>query len=284
MYDTKQITKVLFYPLFVLLFVSCDNPDTAHIGTFNIEWLGDGIDDKIERGEADNKKIAEIIEFSEADVLALQEIENHDAMEKLMAYLPDYDFLISSYSGYHNQAFVFRKDLKLSNFRAYYPLQINNDTRPGIYAKIEYGNKKINILSVHLKSTSRYDSTEILRNLSYEYRRGQAAVLNKWIDSLSDLNEYFIITGDFNDNPKRKNTSIKIIDDNPDTIFLTDGFRSCKNKIWDSIDHIVISKNLYDNYLEGSNRIFNIYSSETDEALEKISDHCPVLATFNFHL
>lgn len=266
-----------------MFFFSCQPKEQIiDIGTFNIQWLGDGEDDNVIRSKQDIKNIAEIIRLSDATVLGLQEIENEKALKLLISELGGFDYKISTYADFQNQAILFKNSLDVRNFRAYYPLKINEDTRPGIVAEIHLKNKKINFMSVHLKSTSRYDSTDILRKLSYSYRRTQAEIINKWVDSLSAINEYFVITGDFNDNPNRKSTSIGMLSSNPNIIFLTYGFKSCKNKLWKSIDHIVISKNLKENYIKGSNRIINIYNAFPDSVAEKISDHCPVIATFKF--
>jgi endonuclease/exonuclease/phosphatase family metal-dependent hydrolase len=274
----------LFILIFVLIFISCQSDNKyVNIGTFNIQWLGDGEDDNVIRSESDISNIAEVIRLSDADLLGLQEVENEAAMSLLIEKLEDYDYEISNYGSYQNQAVIFKKGIDVRNFRTYYPLKINEDTRAGIVVEINLYGKKINFMSVHLKSTSRYDSTQVLREISYKYRKSQAEILSKWADSLSERDEYFIITGDFNDNPKRKSTSIGLLENNTDLIFLTDEFTSCKNKLWKSIDHILISKNLKKYYMNGSNRIINTYNMFTDSVAEKVSDHCPVVATFKFN-
>ena len=70
--------------------VSFDKQQTVVVGTFNMEWLGDGIDDRIKRSERDYERLAEVIENTNADVLGLQEIENEAALKRIMKYLPEY--------------------------------------------------------------------------------------------------------------------------------------------------------------------------------------------------
>lgn len=279
----KKIRYILI--LFsLLIFWSCNNSKKElSVGTFNIKWLGDKINDNIPRNENDYKRIADIIEETNSDILCLQEIENTKSLENLLNYLPDYKIHSTNYADYHNLGIIYKSELKIDNFKTYKPIQVNEDTRPGLTFRLHIAGKFLYFLNLHLKSTSRYDSTKFLKQLSYEYREKQSKIIQKWADSLKSKNKAFIILGDLNDNPHRKNSSINNLYNNKNLIFLTDGFKSCTNPIWMAIDHIIISKNLYDNYVKSSSRIFNFYNILPDKYAENISDHCPVIANFNFN-
>jgi len=136
---------------------------------------------------------------------------------------------------------------------------------------------------VHLKSTSRYDDTPEKRQLSFDLRKAQAEVLSKWVDSLVDNSEEHdvFIVGDFNDNPRRDDLVIAPLSMNKNAVFLTWDMQSCRNKMWDMIDHIVITKSIKNRYLDGSVHSYNFFSTLTDKAAEGISDHCPVMAVFD---
>lgn len=276
--------KFLKYLLIVLTisFFSCKEKKLINIGTFNIQWLGDGIEDNITRTDADYGRIAGIIDNSEADIICLQEIENSGSLELLTNHLNGFQYYITNYGEKQNLGVLYKNDLNLDNFKIYDKLKINDDTRPGLVFDYHYNNSVITFLVVHLKSTSRYDSTAELKNLSYKYRAAQSIIIERFIDSLSFINKKFIITGDFNDNPFKSNSQIKNLHQNINITFLTSGFKSVKNPMWMNIDHIIISNSLLENYLNGSNRIYNFGNSILEKYLNKISDHYPVIATFQF--
>lgn len=276
--------KYLKYLLIVLTlsFFSCKEKKLINIGTFNIQWLGDGIEDNITRADTDYARIAGIIDNSEADIICLQEIENSGSLELLTNHLNGFQYYITNYGEKQNLGVLYKNDLNLDNFKIYDKLKINDDTRPGLVFDYHYNNSIITFLVVHLKSTSRYDSTVELKNLSYKYRAAQSIIIERFIDSLSSINKNFIITGDFNDNPLKSNSQIINLHQNKNITFLTSGFKSVKNPMWMNIDHIIISNSLLENYLNGSNRIYNFGNSILEKYLNKISDHYPVIATFQF--
>jgi hypothetical protein len=120
------MSKTAYIILLIFAFCSCTNSDskTITIGTFNIEWLGDGIDDKNPRDEEDYKNIAYVIKESEADILALQEIENITALNKIMNYLPDYNYYITDASGDQQLACIYKKSVKVDKIGDYSPLAL----------------------------------------------------------------------------------------------------------------------------------------------------------------
>lgn len=257
------------------------------IGTFNIEWLGDGINDRIDRNESDYSRIAKLIEQTDADVLGLQEIENDKALVRLITHLKDYDYKIFPGESNQNNAVIFKRNIAIKKAALYYPIATDSGvTRPGL---VFYGKKDsfdwISMV-VHFKSTSRFDDTPEKRERSYEIRQRQATVLSKWVDSVhqNSTEKDIIILGDLNDNPERKKSRLKILDLNDNISFLTRDFKSCKNETWDLIDHIVISKKAKQRNIRSSTFVFDFYSSLNDFEKSKISDHCPVLTAFDLKL
>ncbi|MBI5326668.1 MAG: endonuclease/exonuclease/phosphatase family protein [Ignavibacteriae bacterium] len=285
----KQILCILLLPLFI--FSACEqngnasnNPDTISIATFNISWLGDGIDDEIPRTDADYKRIAYIISQLNPDIMGLQEIENESAIKKLLKFLPGYDFYIGTKGGNQNPSLIYKKDIKVSEEYEYTPLIVEpNKTRPGLIAKVRKGNFDFIMLVVHLKSTSRYDSTAELEQNSRELRMKQSDIISNWVDSVLSLKSEkdIIILGDFNDYPNRvTNPTLNSIAENPHLRFITQDLKSCKFPILNGIDHIIASVNAGKRYIPGSLRLYDFYSSISESEIEKISDHCPVLVQF----
>ncbi len=278
--------------LILILFISAceqagkasNNPHTITIATFNIAWLGDGIDDTKPRTEADYQRISGIISQLNPDIMGLQEIENGAAINKLLNYLPGYDFYIGTNGGNQNPCIIYKKGIVITYQGEYTSLIVEpNKTRPGLIAKVRKGNFDFIMLIVHLKSTSRYDSTAELEQYSRELRKQQADIISYWADSvLSRKSEKdIIILGDFNDYPNRvTNPTLSSIAENTHLSFLTQDLKSCKFPILNGIDHIIASENAVKRFIPGSLRLYDFYSSMSESEIEKISDHCPILVQF----
>jgi endonuclease/exonuclease/phosphatase family metal-dependent hydrolase len=283
------------YLLIVLLIltVSCskvsfDKNQTVVVSTFNAEWLGDGNNDRVQRSEKDYERIADVIQNTDADIIGMQEIENEEALKRVMKYLPDYEFIIGNTGYIQNPAVVFKKNVDVKFIENYTPLAVvKNKTRAGLVVSVKKGNFDWLMMVVHLKSTSRYDSTDQMRKDSYEMRYNQALVLRKWADSISNnsTEKDILIIGDFNDNPLRKKIQNMLpLVENNGFEFLTQELESCANPRWDMIDHIVVNNSARNRYLINSLFIYNIYNAYTKSEIEKISDHCPVMVAFDISM
>lgn len=282
----KQFKYCIFLFFISLLLLSCtESNNELVIGTFNIKWLGDGKDDRFDRTGADYSRISNLIGEIDADILALQEIENKAALSKLSSKLGNYKLKIVNDDYPQKTAYLVKNEIYIVNTECYTPIEvIPEETRPGFYLEVKYKNKNIHLMNVHFKSTSRYDSTDRLKRESIRIRTRQAEKAAHFADSLINAGEEnVVILGDLNDNPFKTNReTLNSLKNNEELIFLTDGLPSCRNKLWRTIDHIVVSKPLFGNFLEGSSRVVNFNNSVHDRFTEKISDHCPVLANFIF--
>ena len=288
----SQILRLFVIFSILLFFSGCNkskefsnstDPDYITIATFNCEWLGDGIDDNKPRTAEDYENLAKVIADTKADIIALQEVENNRALNIIIKYLPNYKYICGKNGGEQNLALLYNNNLNLSNIEEYMPLNVEeNTTRPGLMAYCKKGNLDFWIMNVHLKSTSGYDSTDYLKQRSYELRSYQANILSFWVDSVLSHNEKdLIILGDFNDNPKKKNNqTLQVLANNTNIDFQTADFKSCKNAFWNSIDHIITSKNIEKRILAGSLMMMNTYNFYGKQSADKISDHCPVVITF----
>lgn len=278
----------------IFIFYSCQlnlqtysispNPNTITIATFNTEWLGDGSDDTKPRSASDYEKMARIISITEADIISLQEIENEAAMKKLCTYLKDYSYYVCETGGKQNPAYLFNNNLEVRFVGDYSPVDVEvGRTRPGYVVFVRKGNFDFALMNVHLKSTSRYDNTEELKQKSYLLRAQQSRVLSKWADSIltQTKEKDIVITGDFNDNPNRKtNPTLMALAENTNLFFTTSELQSCKNARWDCIDHIVVSNSAKSRIIPNSLHQINFYDILKQKQAESISDHCPVVISF----
>ncbi|MCU0329497.1 MAG: endonuclease/exonuclease/phosphatase family protein [Candidatus Kapabacteria bacterium] len=276
------------FGLYLLTSCSGTHPgqhDTVNIATFNVEWLGDGNQDRKPRGDADYLAIADLMIKTDADVLALQEIENEAALRKVLRYMPDYTGLVLAGAGQQNTAVVWKQNaVAISSLGPWTGLEVDpGRSRPGFVLSCKKGSFDWIMMVVHLKSTSRFDSTNTLRERSREVRAEQAKRLVAWSDSVqrAGKEQDVIIAGDFNDFPGRKqNATLTALVESSSLHFLTASVRSCRDPKLTAIDHIVASSSARARFVVGSERIDNFRDFLDAQTSEQVSDHCPVVVTF----
>lgn len=267
----------------LLWLIGCSTQNEIRVGTFNIAWLGDGVNDMIERSNADYENIGNVIKTLDVDILALQEIENRQALQKIVD-TNQYQILTSSFPEKQKTALIISKKISILDHTEIRSISLgNDDLRPGLIAYCEYNGIDFFVGSFHFKSTSRYDDTREKRLRSFAMRRLQSQKLIEGIDKLSKQkkDKDFILLGDFNDNPTKKNSNITALE-NDDLDFLTGNLQSCKFKIWKSIDHIIVSKELEKKVISSSLFMLDIGNMYDKSESEKISDHCPVTVSLDF--
>lgn len=254
------------------------------IGTFNVEWLGDGKDDKKPRQDLHLKTIAEVISESNFDIVGLEEIENEAALSKLVAFLPDYKFYVGKHGDEQNVAVLYRNNLDVRIIGENLNVQVDKEkTRPGLVVEGKKDNFDFVMMVVHFKSTSRYDDTPQKRSESIELRKKQSRAVSVWVDSViaSGREKDIFVVGDFNDYLEREGgSSIDGLRSNKNVTFLTAGMTSCKNERWYVIDHIVASSSAEKRFLPHSLNMHNFRYKYPKEVYEMISDHCPISASF----
>jgi endonuclease/exonuclease/phosphatase family metal-dependent hydrolase len=254
--------------------------DVLVIGTFNMEWLGDGVDDRKPRSTEDYKRIARAVEAMHADVIGVQEVENIAALQRVLSYLPGYAAVVGTGGREQNVGFLYRTDIDVRVIGEYAPLAVvAGRNRPGYVITCRKGTFDAVVMSVHLKSTSRYDSTEALRNASFEQRRQQAAIVRRWIDSVrSAADPDVIVVGDFNDFPNRKkNATLTALLENDSLTFATRGLASCRYEGMEGIDHVVVSASIAPRIVSTMTRTENLRAWMSDAEVKNVSDHCPVV-------
>lgn len=258
--------------------ISCESQKELTFGTFNIAWLGDGIDDKTPRQPQDYANIKELISSLEVDILALQEIENYDAVTKIVD-TNIYRIIIASFPKEQKTALIINKNIEVLDTFELDKIALGNEgLRPGLMAYCKFNGSDFFVGSFHFKSTSRYDDTPDKRTLSFEMRKEQSGILLEEMKRLTGIksDKDIVLLGDFNDNPTKKNSNITSLE-NDDYDFLTGDMISCKYSIWKSIDHIIVSKSIETKVKNNSLMMVNVNSMFSEEYAKNISDHCPVI-------
>ena len=96
--------------IIVFLLLGCEQRNELGFGTFNIAWLGDGINDKISRDDKDYNNLKEVIKSLEVDVLALQEIENYASLTKIVD-TTKYKIITSFFPRSQKTALIIKKEI-----------------------------------------------------------------------------------------------------------------------------------------------------------------------------
>jgi endonuclease/exonuclease/phosphatase family metal-dependent hydrolase len=261
------------------------------VGTFNIAWLGDGVDDREPRTEGDYQRVAEAITDSGADVLGVQEVENEQAMARVLKYMKGYKWLMGAGGGEQRLGVLYKDDVLVRLVGEYTPLAMaEGRTRAGLVVQCKAGNFDWTMMVVHLKSSSRFDSTAELREAARNLRSQQAQTLAAWMEErLHDPDKDVVIVGDFNDFPTNEHLpTLQPMLAVPQYSFATYGLPSSKHEHSlggeagrPSIDHIVTSQSARHRLQRGSVMAVALYDQYPDAVARKISDHCPVVCRFD---
>lgn len=286
----RQLLITALALAYLLVLASCGSTsivsdNAAIIGTFNIAWLGDGDQDKNPRTDAEYLMVADIIAKTNVDVLAVEEVENQAALQKVLRYLDDYEGVVGNGSGKQRVGVVYRKGVNVKVVGEYLPLQLDRPDRlrPGLIVECSKGAFSWIQLCVHLKSTSRYDSTPAMMDESRAWRTRQAQVIRHFADSvIADGKETdVIVTGDFNDFPGRRNNPTLEALTSCTMKFLNADMRSCANPKWTTIDHVLASPTAAARMIPGSARMENMHDYLSTADASRVSDHCPVIVAFS---
>lgn len=260
-------------------FPQLGNDDSFDIATWNIE--------NFPKHNNTIEYVQDIIETSNLDIIALQEIADLNGFNELTNNLQGWEGFRYSNSDYGELAFL----INLENIQIIEsPYSILNQHnhyfayRPPYLTKVNFQNQEIVIINVHYKCCG----DGILENNYWdeEYRRQQATYhLKNYIDN-NFQNEYVVVLGDFNDDISEEmnnNVFAEFLND-PEDYFFTDTYIAEGSSLnWSfpsypsHLDHILVTNELFidtintftiqlDNYMIGG---FQKYDNH-------ISDHRPV--------
>lgn len=270
--------------------------DTIRIGTYNVLNLFDEFDDPYREDERMEPKprtelenLAQTIRQLDADVLALQEVENRFYLEQYVrSFLPEmgYNYVELIEANNHRGidcAIVSRLPIKSATTHRHLSFKgpdgkMNRFQRDLLQVRLEGpGEFEFDVFVVHLKS--KYGDTA---GESEPTRLAEAAKVREIVDHIlyQDPNARFVICGDFNDT--WDSPSIKLIRGSGQTELICPGAslpeldRVTYNKapFISMIDYIMCSPAMHRCYVESSYRMI---PGTVDGSG---SDHNPSVATF----
>ena len=278
---------ILVVTLFLALPASAD---TIKVATWNIENLqaspGKGTNP---RNAEDFLRLKDYAESLNADVVALQEIENEQALAKV--FDPDlHRFFVSERKGKAKQrtAFAVRKTVPVKRHPDVEKLNTSGHLRQGVDIEILVGSKSIRLLAVHLKSFcfEKPLPEPSIEGNHCEKLASQVPVLEQWIDQRAANGTPFIVIGDFNRRFDRPGDDFwsEIDDGEPDGLDLSRATEGRTSECWARkypryIDHIVYDVQVSKWVVPGS--FEQLVYTENESMQELLSDHCPVAVTLD---
>lgn len=270
------------------------------IASWNIYWLANHGYNK--RKEVDYSRLQEYGEQLNADVIALQEVENKVYARKVFG--DKYSYFFSSRSGgagTQRVGFAIKNSAGLNVVKRDYAELDVGRVRYGVDLTISRNGNSIRLLAVHLKSGCfghALDKSSISGISKQKMKKAcaklakQVAPLEQWVDARAGESLPFIIIGDFNrrfehedkeqfsdneglwpalDDPESHNKyeNLSRANDNMTA--------QCWNgKYPDYIDHIVTDPRAGDMMVKNSFAALTYSEKSFNKYSKLISDHCPI--------
>ena len=255
---------------------------TLDIVSWNIEWFP--------KNSLTATYVEKILKNLNADIYALQEIEDTILMKQVISNISGYEaYFKSSYYGglayiYNSNTISVNDQFEIFNSQQYW----NAFPRSPQVLDCNHKGKNYILINNHFKCCG-----DGLLNLNSsndeENRRKQAAnYLKQYVDNNFSLNNV-IVLGDLNDNlvdPNVHNVFINIINDTLNYLFTDINIAQNNTGNWSypswpsHLDHILITDELFQNFTHSSSKIEVIkldeYMSGWNNYENNVSDHRPI--------
>ena len=253
------------------------------IATWNIEFFP-------KAGDTTIAAMAEVINDLNVDIIGIQEIGKRGSFAKMMALIPEYDYVLSQSSSFFDQAIIYKKEFvtalsqkDLFTFEDYWFAG-----RPPLQGDFIWSNGRnqfpVSVIDIHMKCCD--DGI---------FRRSVASkMLADYIkEKITDNNSNILVVGDWNDeidDPWHKQSLNPFVEDKENFYFTTIPILYDPTQFsypsWPSfLDHILISENLFDeNNSTGITQTIRLqdYVGGWDEYERILSDHLPVVWSISF--
>ena len=285
---TKLSTKFLFFFLLVTMLALPVSADVIRIATWNIENLreasGEG---KNPRYEQDYRRLRKYAKLLDAEIVALQEIENEAALRRV--FDPKlYKFFVSTREAKSRKrtAFAVKRKIPAKRYRDLFSDPEGKGVlRHGIDIEISVNGRSIRLLSVHLKALCSEDlltgEGAVCKELA-----SQISILQEWIYERVGEGMPFVVMGDFNRRLSGEKDIFwsKIDEGEPAGVNLVRATEGLASKCWGGrrsgyVDHIVYGLEVKQWAVAGS--FGQLVYEKPGRMKNLLSDHCPIFMTLD---
>ncbi len=167
------------------------------VATWNIQHLGDGIGrDQRVRSPDDYGRLRRYADELDADVIAIQEIENEDAARRVFDPAR-YEIILERADGSSSNirtGFAIKRGVSFVHHTDYEPIGLE-DLRDGTDITVSVGSHTVRLLSVHLKAGCIQKSLSSAHKACSKLKK-QIEPLKKWIDARRSEGTPFIVLGE----------------------------------------------------------------------------------------
>ena len=264
-------------------FPNLNKDDSIEIITWNVEFFPHANDSTI-------LALAEAVLDLNADIIAFQELRRTGWFSKLMAYLPEYDFIVSQQASFMDLAIIYKNNLfeLVRQFEPFAENDYNFAGRPPLQADLILNTDgqdiPLSIINLHMKCC---DS-------GLARRQKAAQMLYGYLDESFAEQSNIIVLGDWNDDTK----------DEPgqhcfDPFFQDDRFYFTTREIAFDIEQATYPKEPYVSFLDHimvseeliprgesykiNTLLMGYYMGGYDIYETYISDHLPVMLSFSIN-
>ena len=250
------------------------------IASWNIYWLASEDPDHHRRKTNDYPRLAAYADDLDADVIALQEVEA--GFVRQVFPLQQYRIELSHREDTRQRTgFAIRRGVQYRRLPDYRELSTKWGLRYGTVIELVVGGKKIDLMSVHLKSGC-FDRdldrpvTESCREL-----KSQVSPLESWIDRRLERGRAFVLLGDFNRRMDQRSDDLWrfIADGDPKPIYRVNAGK--RPKCWggrfaEFIDHIIVGPIAAKAVKPHSFEELTYTETNYYRWRKRLSDHCPI--------
>lgn len=262
--------------------LSFGSDSTLDIVSWNIEWFP-------KNGQTTINNVKGIIKAMDAEVIAIQEIDNKNSFQQLLNELDDYSGYYLN-GDYQSLAYIYKtSEIKIIDNYEIYTSDWREFPRSPLVLEVLYRNKKYILINNHLKccgdeEMNPYDDWD------EETRRYDASnMLDEYIEQYFP-NERVLLLGDLNDELTDRpvdNVFTAFLNDENHYLFADMEIAEGSSSGWSypnwpsHLDHILITNELFETYNSPFSSCESIKLEEHfyggyNEYDQKVSDHRPV--------
>lgn len=260
-------------------FLSADAAEIK-IASWNIYWLTSEDPDHHRRRANDYARLAKYAIDLDADVIALQEVDA--GFVRKVFPLQQYRIELSHRDGTRQRTgFAIRRGVRYRRLPDYRELSTKWGLRYGTVIELEAGGRKIDLMSVHLKSGCFDRDLDLPIIESCLELKSQARPLESWIDRRLERGRAFVLLGDFNRRMDRRRDDLwhLIADGNPKPIYRVNAGQKPKcwgGKFAEFIDHIIVGPIAAKAVKPHSFEELTYSERNYYYWRKRLSDHCPI--------
>lgn len=282
----RLLTASVLLVLLIKAISVCAGAVEIKIASWNIYWLASEDPDHHRRKATDYARLAAYANDLDADVIALQEVDT--GFVRRVFPPRQYRIELSHRRDTRQRTgFAIRKGVRYRRLPDYRELSTKWGLHYGTVIELEVGGRKIDLMSVHLKSGCFDRDLDRPATSSCRELKTQVRPLESWIDRRLERGRAFVLLGDFNRRMDQRGDDLWrfIADGNPKPIHRVNA--GLKSKCWNGrfpefIDHIVVGPIVEQAVKPHSFEELTYSEANYFRWRKRLSDHCPISVRLAF--